>query len=95
MANAKTHFSNLNYALANFNSAAATYLMGVDPSLCVTSYFLGQNFGHATSNVVESTNNLSEEERELLILETRHPTMFQRFKRYETGCTLLGKKTKY
>lgn len=101
IANAKTQLEHdLRFEeLQHTNPAAATYLAGVDRALWVTCYFSGQNFGHKTSNVVESMNNLLKDERELSILdllnEIWHLTMSQRFKRHEIACILLEKNQVY
>jgi len=68
------------------NLGAADYLKSVDPTLWVTAFYAGPYYGHKTSNVVESTNKVFKDQRELPIPDLLdaiwHYTMNCRFKRY-------------
>lgn len=85
------------HELQQVNNSAAEYLAAIDLTLWVTAYLPPghQNFGHKTSNVVESMNSVLKDEWELSILdllnEIWHFTMDQRFKRFSTACDLLEK----
>ena len=72
--------------LQELNLGAANYLHNIDPQLWVTAYYKGSYWGHKTSNVVESTNKVFREDRELPILSLLntiwHYVMDQRFKRH-------------
>jgi len=72
------------------NPAAADYLQSINPALWVTAFFPGQNYGHKTSNIVESMNRLLKSERELSILdllnEIWHITMETRYQHYSEAC---------
>ena len=72
--------------LRDFHPQAADYLQSIEPKLWVTAFYISQYYGHKTSNVVESTNRIFKEKRELPILELLdtiwHYVMSQRFKRY-------------
>ena len=79
------------------NPAAANYLQSVNPALWVTAFFPGRNYGHKTSNIVESMNHLLKSERELSILdllnEIWHITMETRYQRYSEACQQEGDQT--
>lgn len=53
--------------LSSVNISAGDYLTEIDLSLWVTAYFTGRSFGHKTSNIVESMNNMLKREGELTI----------------------------
>lgn len=55
--------------LFEFNSSAAIYLQTIKPQSWVTAFYTGQYFGHKTSNVVESTNKVFKDKRELPIID--------------------------
>jgi hypothetical protein len=97
IANSKTpaEFTTLMDELRASNPSAAAYLTAIDCSLWVTAFYRGEHFGHKTSNVVESVNNLLRDERELSILdmlnEIWHLTMHQRFERFTIATSLIAK----
>ena len=88
--------------LQQFHPAAVQYLQGIPPQTWVTALYPGPQYGHKTSNVVESMNKVFKETRELPILELFwHYVMNHRFQRlnkalacetlhtpwcYENGC---------
>ena len=53
--------------LAKKKPAAVEYLRNIDPALWTVLHYPGCRFGHLTSNVAESTNNLLLHERKLPI----------------------------
>jgi hypothetical protein len=71
--------------LDTYNSKAYEYLKAIDPKLWVTAFYDGPHFGHKTSNVVESTNKVFKDQRELPVLELLNSiwnyVMDQRFAR--------------
>jgi hypothetical protein len=58
--------------LGEHNQRVVNYLRGIDLALWATPRFLGQRYGHNTSNLVESTNSWILEERKLTILDFLH-----------------------
>jgi len=78
--------------LVQFNPNAASYLKDIDPKLWVTAFYAGPYYGHKTSNVVEATNKVFKEQRELPVLDLLntiwHYVMEERFERYTQACAL-------
>ena len=70
--------------LETFNFDAANYLKSVNQTCWVTAFYLGPYHGHKASNVVEATNKVFKDYRELPILDLLntiwHYTMNHRFK---------------
>jgi len=70
--------------LETFNVGGANYLKSIDPTLWVTAFYLDAYHGHKTSNVVEATNKVFKDHRELPILDLLdtiwHYTMNHRFR---------------
>ena len=68
--------------LQQFHPAAVQYLQGIPPQTWVTALYPGPQYGHKTSNVVESMNKVFKETQELPILELFwHYVMNHRFQR--------------
>lgn len=62
--NAKTlgeYITHMN-KLQQVNKSAAAYLKSIDQALQITAFFAGQSFGHKTSNIAESMNNILKDE---------------------------------
>ena len=76
--------------LEELHAPAAEYLRRIDSSLWVTAYITGCSFGHKTSNVVESMNQVLKSEWELSILdllnEIWHILMNTRYQRFTIAC---------
>jgi len=92
IANAKTtqEYNTQLEIIRQQNPTAANYLQRINPALWVTAFFPGQNYGHKTSNIVESMNHLLKSERELSILDLLnkiwHITMQTQYQRYSEAC---------
>ena len=80
--------------LRAINAEAANYLENIDSKLWATAFYAGPYCGHKTSNVVESTNKVFKQDRELSILDLLKTiwnyTMDKRFKRHQKSIGFLN-----
>ena len=78
---------------------AEEYLRNVDPQLWAESHFPSRRYGHDTSNIVESLNNILKLDRELNIIELLdtiwHRTMELRSQRYTEALQAITTGVQY
>lgn len=79
-------------ALEELKPEAANYLQGIEKRLWVMAFFPGKQYGHNTSNIVESYNKSLQLEYELSIVDLLNKiwhssmaTWFQRFQQAESS----------
>jgi hypothetical protein len=78
---------------------AEEYLCNVDSRLWAESHFPGRRYGHDTSNIIESLNNVFKLDRELNIIELLdtiwHRTMELRSQRYTEALQAIATGVQY
>ena len=83
--------------MKDFHPNAAQYLEDIPPQLWVTAFYPSPYYGHKTSNVVESTNKVFKNIRELPIMNLLdsiwHYVMKQRFERFTKASTCISSFT--